>query len=258
MIAVWITFIFLLGLTVGSFLNVVIYRLPLDQSVVRPGSHCPHCKHPIRPWHNIPLLSYMLLRGKCADCKKPMSIRYPMVELLTGILFVTTAFRFGVQPILFIHDLPFVAALIAITFIDLEHRIIPDELSLGVLVLGLATSWVIPELGLVQSLLGAAVGFGIFYGFAWLYEWRTGRSGMGGGDIKLLAALGAYLGPQGVLVTILISSISGSLIGVLWAVLNKEKRLLGAAIPYGPFLVIGGLYSYWIGDISWLPFMKLM
>lgn len=176
---------------------------------------------------------------------------------MTGLLFFTTAYRFGVSPLLFIHDLPFVATLIAITFIDIDHRIIPDELSLGILVLGLLTAGFVPGLGWPQSLIGAAMGFAIFYGFAWVYEKRTGRSGMGGGDIKLIAGLGAFVGPMGVMGTILVSSLLGSVIGLGFGLFKKEERLMKVSIPYGPFLVIGGLYSYWIGDFSWLPFMTL-
>ena len=138
--------IFVLGLIVGSFLNVVIYRLPRDESVVKPGSRCVHCKKSIKPWNNIPLVSYALLKGKCAHCKKPISPRYPFVEFLTGLLFVTSAHKFGVNLLLFVHDLPFVSALIAVTFIDLDHRIIPDELSLGLVILGVITGGFVPGL----------------------------------------------------------------------------------------------------------------
>ncbi|MCM0605232.1 MAG: prepilin peptidase [Xanthomonadaceae bacterium] len=249
--------IFVLGLIVGSFLNVVIYRLPLDESVIKPGSHCTHCNKSINPWNNIPVVSFILLRGKCANCKKSISWRYPLVELLTAIAFVTTAHKFGVNLLLFVHDLPFVAALIAVTFIDLDHRIIPDELSLGLVGLGLLTGWATPGLGLIQSVSGAAVGFGLFFGFAWLYEKMSKRSGLGGGDIKLLAALGAFVGPVGVMNTVLMSSILGSIIGIIVGIRSQEKQLMMTAIPYGPFLVVGGLYSYWIGDLSWLPFMTM-
>lgn len=252
-----LSMIFILGLVVGSFLNVVIYRLPRDESVIKPGSRCTHCKKSIAPWHNIPLLSFALLKGKCAYCGKKISWRYPFVELLTGIVFVTTAHKFGVNLLLFVHDLPFVAALIAVTFIDLDHRIIPDELSLGLVALGLLTGWSVPGLGLIQSVVGAAVGFGLFFSFAWLYEKMSKRSGLGGGDIKLLAAIGAFVGPAGVMNTVLMSSILGSIIGIMVGLRQKDKQIMMTAIPYGPFLVVGGLYSYWIGDISWLPFMTL-
>ena len=246
-----------LGLTVGSFLNVVIARLPKNQSIVKPPSHCPECKTAIKWYDNIPALSYLILRGRCRACKATISFRYVFIELITALLFLTVKLRFGWDILLLVCDWPLISILIAITFIDLEHRIIPDVLSLGGLVLGLATSHWVPDLGLVSSLSGAALGFGLFYGVAWLYQWRTGKSGMGGGDVKLLAMLGAFLGPMGVLVTVLVSSVVGSVIGISWAFMSKQPNVMKVSIPYGPFLVIGGLYYYLIGNL-WLRFMTLM
>lgn len=242
------------GLIVGSFLNVVIHRLPRDESLIRPGSCCPNCQRPIRFYENIPLLSYLALRGKCSGCHKPIAIRYPVVEALTALLFVATAMRFGFTPLLFLRDWPFVALLVAITFIDFDHRIIPNELSLGGLVLGLATSYWTQDLGILGSVSGAALGFVIFYGFAWSYEHFTGRVGLGGGDIKLLAMLGAFLGPEGVFTTILVSSILGSVLGLLYGRLSKQSQVMRTTIPFGPFLVLGALYAYLLGEYVWLPF----
>jgi leader peptidase (prepilin peptidase)/N-methyltransferase len=236
-------------------MNVVVVRVPRKKSVVKPASHCPVCKEKIRWYDNVPVLSYLWLRGSCRFCKTKIPFRYVAIELLTALLFLATLIRFGAGPLLLVHDWPFVAILVAITFIDLEHRIIPDVLSLGGLALGLATSWWVPELGLIGSVAGAALGFGIFYGFAWTYHSLTGRSGLGGGDVKLLAMLGAFLGPMGVFVTILLSSVLGSILGVLWAILAKEKNVMKASIPYGPFLVVGGLYYYLLGNALWLQFM---
>ena len=262
-IPAWLThlFSFFMGLVVGSFLNVVIIRLPQKKSLSYPGSHCPTCGKPLRWYHNIPVLSFLALRGKCSQCHTRISIRYPIVEIMTGLLFWATELKWGFGYGLFIHDWPFVSLLVAITFIDLEHRLIPDKLSLPGIVLGLATAWIQP--GYLSAFEGAALGFGIFYGLAWLYQRFAGRSGLGGGDIKLLALLGAFLGPSGVFATILISSILGSVIGISWGIYEKRKSrgagsgasadLMAFAIPYGPFLILGGLYYYLLSDIFWLP-----
>ncbi|MGE0614306.1 MAG: A24 family peptidase [Bacteriovoracia bacterium] len=245
------------GLVVGSFLNVVIYRLPRDESVAWPASRCPQCQRPIRWYENLPVVSYLALRGKCRGCEKKISLQYPVVELLTALLFLFTVIRFGLTPLVIVRDLPLVASLIAVTFIDLEHRIIPDQLSLGGLVWGLATAWLTQDLGLLRAFIGAAAGFGIFYGFSWLYYLYAKRVGLGGGDVKLLAMLGAYVGFSGVLSTILLSSIAGSVIGVGWALINRKRDVMSVAIPYGPFLVFGALYTYYFRDLLWFPFTIL-
>ncbi len=248
--------VILLGLIFGSFLNVVIARLPHGKSVVKPRSACPKCSTPIAWYDNFPVLSYLILRGKCRKCSNPISFRYVMVELITALLFIAVKQRFGLGWLLLARDFPLILILVAVTFIDLEHRIIPDELSLGGLVLGLATSWWVPGLGLISSVIGAALGFIMFYAVAWFYQWRTGSSGLGGGDIKLLAMLGAFLGPMGVMVTVLVSSILGSVIGIAWALMSRQKSVMKVSIPYGPFLVIGGLYYYLLGTLGlWFQFM---
>lgn len=252
----WLTHLFsaLMGLVVGSFLNVVIMRLPQKKSLSYPGSHCPKCGKSLRWFHNIPVLSFLTLRGRCSQCKTPISLRYPIVEVLTGLLFLATEIKWGFVYTLFIHDWPFVALLVAITFIDLEHRLIPDKLSLSGLIIGLLTAGVQP--GYLQAIEGAAFGFCFFYALAWIYQRFAGRSGLGGGDIKLLAMLGAFLGPSGVFATILISSILGSVIGISWGLIEKKRNpqsLMAFAIPYGPFLILGGLYYYLLSDIFWLP-----
>lgn len=239
----------LIGLVVGSFVNVLVARVPKRKSVVRPGSHCPQCKKPIRWYDNIPVASFLLLRGRCRSCKKPISPRYVVIELLTAVLFLAMCVTFGLSPALFLRDWPFAALLVAITFIDLEHRIIPDRLSLTGIAFGILTSWLVPGFGFVPAIAGAALGFGIFYGFAWIYQAITGRAGMGGGDIKLLAMLGAFVGPTGVFTTILVSSLVGSVVGIAWALLARKKNVLLTSIPYGPFLVIGGLYYYLLGHL---------
>lgn len=256
-------FVILIGLCLGSFLNVVIYRLPLDLSLVRPGSQCPECKKPIPFWANIPLLGYLLIRGKCHYCKSEVSFRYPLVEMLTGILIYASFLRYGSEWIWWVRDLPWMCGLIALTFIDLDHRIIPDEINYGGLILGLLTSFWDQKLGWWQLWVGAAVGFILFYGLAYVYEWRTGQSGLGGGDIKLIAMLGAFLGTEGVITTIFVSSVVGSIVGILtMVVLRRTNKTEGEAdtpflkqtLPFGPFLVLGALYYYFFGDILWSPF----
>lgn len=259
-----------LGLIVGSFLNVVIVRLPRSISVVRPGSSCPECSASLRWWQNIPLLSYLLLRGKCAECKAPISIRYPVVELLTAVLFYAASVRFGAglaaashglsleSAFLWVRVLPFLALLIAMTFIDLEHRIIPDQLSLGGLVLGLLTSFLDPNFTVMDSFSGALLGFSLFFALAWGYQKFRGQMGLGGGDIKLIAMLGSFVGTQGVLFTICFSSMFGSIVGLLWAFAAKKsgKDMMQFAIPFGPFLVVGALVYYFLGDVLWFLFMS--
>jgi len=246
--------VIIFGLIIGSFLNVVVVRLPQGKSLVRPRSACPSCEKNIA-WHdNIPVLSFLILRGRCRFCKTQISIRYPVIELLTALLFLAAKVRFGLSPLLIIRDWPFISILVAITFIDLEHRIIPDRLSLGGLALGLLTAWLVPGFGLIKGLLGAAAGFGVFFVFAWLYEKLSKKSGLGGGDIKLLAMLGAFVGPVGIFFIILISSVLGSFVGITWALASGKKGVMSVSIPYGPFLVVGALYYYLIGDL-WLPSM---
>jgi leader peptidase (prepilin peptidase)/N-methyltransferase len=243
-----------LGLVVGSFLNVVIVRLPQEKSIVFPGSHCPKCQAKLHWYENIPVFSYLALRGRCRGCKDPISVRYPIVELITALLFITVKIKFGFSWLLFARDWPFISILVAVTFIDLEHRIIPDELSLGGLVLGLATAYWTQGLGLPASLIGASVGFGAFYGLAWIYLRLTKKSGLGGGDIKLLAMIGAFLGIGGVFAAILISSVFGSVVGIGWALISRKEKVMAVAIPYGPFLVVGALYYYLLGDLLWFQF----
>lgn len=265
----WVNcFVAVFGLFIGSFLNVVIYRVPRNESVAFPGSHCPKCGGQIRFYENVPVLSYLMLRGRCRHCKTSIPFRYPLVELMTGLLFLALKIRFGFSYWLFLKDFPFAAILIAVTFIDLDHRIIPDRLSLGGLVWGLALSLFDPSITILQSFIGAIVGFSFFYLIAWYYEWRTGKMGLGGGDIKLIAMIGAFIGPMGVLTTIFISSIVGSVFGIVLAVRQKsqtpalgedaEAGLMKYSLPYGPFLVLGGLYYHLLGEILWHPFMNLM
>ncbi len=225
--------VFIAGACVGSFLNVCICRLPEGQSVVSPGSACPRCGHRISWWENIPLLSYLILRAKCRGCGGRISMQYPLVEALGGILALVLWNRFGPGIELAIYA-PFLASLIVISFIDLKHQIIPDVLSLSGIILGLFCSFFNPHLEWYDSFLGVIVGGGILYAIAAGYLLIARKEGMGGGDIKLLAMIGAYLGWQAVFLVIFLSAVVGSAVGIAILALRKGHR--DSAIPYGPFL----------------------
>jgi leader peptidase (prepilin peptidase)/N-methyltransferase len=236
--------IFLWGLCIGSFLNVCIFRIPAAQSIVRPRSACPQCQTPIRFYDNIPILSYMWLKGRCRDCGQKIALRYPLVELLTGCLAWGTYFKFGLTVTGLIY-FAFIAALVVITFIDLDHRIIPDFITLPGIPLFLAASMVIPTITLLESIVGVLAGGGSLLAVAWTYKMITHKDGMGGGDIKLLAMIGALLGWQGVLLTIFVASAVGTLAGFAHMIQVRQKNMK-LAIPFGPFLAIGALvYIFW-------------
>ena len=240
---VMLAFSFILGAVIGSFLNVCIYRIPAGESIVHPPSRCPACGAGIR-WHqNVPILSYILLRGRCAACRVRISPRYPLVEALSGLLFALVFFHFGFQWATHVYWL-FAASLIVITFIDLDHQIIPDVISLPGIVVGFICSFAVPRLSWSDSLIGILVGGGSLYLVAVGYELLTKKEGMGGGDIKLLAMIGAFLGWQAVLPVIFLSSFVGSLVGVPIMLLKKADSKL--AIPFGPFLAAAALfYLFW-------------
>ena len=262
---------FLLGLLVGSFLNVVIYRLPLmlqrdwrqqccefleiedpqatkknkplswtKLSLVKPASYCPQCQHQIRAWENIPLVSYALLGGKCANCNVRIPARYPALELATGLLSALVAANFGATW-LTLALLLFVWALIVLTVIDFDHQLLPDDITLSLLWLGLAVNT--QELGTgvttQDSILGAIVGYLSLWSVYWVFKLATGKEGMGYGDFKLLAALGAWLGWQALLPVIVLSSLVGATFGIgSILLLGRDKS---APMPFGPFLAGAGL-----------------
>lgn len=246
----WDIWVVLLGLVMGSFASVLVERLPRDQSIVKPGSRCPKCSAKLKLYDNIPVVGYLWLRGRCRQCRAPISPRYLVLEVLMALLFYAFYTRYGFGVELLIRHFVLVTILIAITFIDLEHRIIPNELSLGGLGWALASSFIATDLTPLEAVIGAAIGYGFFAGTAWFYKWRTGRVGLGGGDVKLLACLGAYLGPEGVFTTIFVSSITGSLVGLVLGVTNKDRGFMKVAIPYGPFLILGALVHLLFG-INW-------
>jgi leader peptidase (prepilin peptidase)/N-methyltransferase len=242
------------GAATGSFLNVVIHRLPLHQSLSRPRSHCTKCERMI-PWYdNVPVLSWFLLRGRCRSCGEPFSFRYPMVELITAVLLVALLAKFG-PSIGLAFAFYFACSLLVVTYIDLDHRIIPDRVTLPGIVVGLLLALLAPadaRFAALQSwALGVVAGGGVLWLVAWGYELATGREGMGGGDIKLLAMIGAFLGWQGVLVTLLLASFIGSVIGIAWMLVRGADTKL--AIPFGPFLALGALVALFWGEqiVAW-------
>lgn len=266
----WIAAAAVLGLLVGSFLNVVILRLPermtamwrqearavleldaeqasLPPGIVREPSHCPHCKHPLSALDNIPLFGWLLLRGRCRYCRAPISIQYPLVELLSGVLSAVIVWKFGpTWPAL--AGLVFTWMLIALSGIDFRTQYLPDQLTLPLLWIGLLLS-LLPMFVLPTSaILGAAIGYLSLWSVYWLFKLLTGKEGMGYGDFKLLAALGAWMGPTALLPIILLSSLVGALLGGGLILLRKHQREV--PMPFGPFIAVAGWVWFVAGD--WL------
>jgi len=240
-----LAFVFAFGAIIGSFLNVCIARLPDGRSIVRPPSHCPKCQSFLAWYDNVPILSYLALGGRCRTCRVRISAIYPAVEVLTGALAVALFLRLG-PTLAFAGYFAFAAALVVITFIDLDHQLIPDVISLPGIVVGLAFSLVSPLVTPLDAALGVLAGGGTLLAVAWLYKTFRGQEGMGGGDIKLLAMIGAFLGWQSIFVTLFVGSVIGSIIGVGLMLYQRADTKL--AIPFGPFLAGGALvYLFW-GD----------
>ena len=238
-----------LGLAVGSFLNVCIHRIPLGTSVASPPSRCPACSYQLRWFDNIPLLSWAILRGRCRKCGNPISIRYPIVELLTMAMFVGHWWMFG-WTILMVVRLVFACALIVLFAIDLEHHLLPNVITLPGIVAGLICSLIVPP-GIVDAILGTLLGGGVLWAIGEAYYRYAGQEGMGGGDVKMLAMVGAFLGWKLVVVTLVLSSVAGSLIGLLVIALRRGD--MKYALPYGTFLALGALASSLFGDriVAW-------
>lgn len=278
----WIGFALLYGLAIGSFLNVVIYRLPEGRSIVSPGSACPGCETPISARDNIPVLSWLVLRGRCRHCRAPISARYPVVELVTGIVFAAVAWRFGASWFTPLYAL-FAAGLIAAAMIDFDHQIIPDEISVGGLLLGLGAAPVAVALeggvyldALLESVAGATLGGGLLWTVGFLHARVSvafGRTfahwpgegealprfieadywlwfpGLGLGDVKLLAMIGAFLGMFGVLETIVAASLLGLVLGIGFAVITRKP---GAPFGFGPAIAAGALLMLIFPLRTWL------
>jgi leader peptidase (prepilin peptidase) / N-methyltransferase len=236
--SVLIAFAFLLGSVIGSFLNVVIHRVPREMSIANPPSHCPHCQYRLQWYWNLPLLGWLMLRGRCRNCRAPISIRYPIVELLTGLLAVAVLLQYGPTPWA-IFQFAFVAALVAVTYIDIDHMIIPDVISLPGIAVGLVGQLLLPEGEFLLALIAVLAGGGGLLFIAWAHEKIRGVEGMGGGDIKLLAMIGAFTSPIGVLQTILVGSLVGSVIGIAYLAISRKGG--ETHIPFGPFLAFGAI-----------------
>ena len=244
-----LTILVMLGLAVGSFLNVCIHRIPRSQSLVRPPSRCPACEYQLRWFDNIPVASYAVILGRCRKCRTRISIRYPLVELATMALFVVHGEVFGWSALL-VPRLLFACAMVVLFAIDLEHHLLPNVITLPGIAIGLISSTVLPP-GLVDALLGVALGGGVLWLIGEAYYRFSGHEGMGGGDVKMLAMIGAFLGWKLVLITLVLSSVAGSLIG-LFVILIKRGGLK-YALPYGTFLALGALTASLAGEriVNW-------
>lgn len=241
--------IFLVGVALSSFLNVVITRLPQGEQVWAGRSRCPFCRAPL-PWRdNLPLLSYLWLKGRCRFCGTAIPWRYPLVELGGGLLALALWHRFPASVLLLAYG-PFCAALLALSVIDLEHRLLPDAITLPAIGLGLALAALLPHLTLLNSAGGALLGGLLFFAVGWVYEKLTGKPGLGGGDVKLMAFIGAFLGIQALPWVIFIGAALGTLAGVAGA-LGRDRWRRGQwrtfPIPFGPFLAAGALVYLFVG-----------
>jgi leader peptidase (prepilin peptidase)/N-methyltransferase len=263
-------FSFAFGACVASFLNVCIWRLPRNESVVKPASHCPKCNAAIKWYQNIPVISYVALGGRCADCREPISIRYTIVELLGGLLFLMAYLQWSIpaafadapvatmRPLLDFASVPVYwlvfSGLILGSFIDLEHFYLPDRVTIGGMVLGVPLSFLVPELQLEKrpldalcwSAAGLAFGFFFLWAMGWFFSKVFKKDALGFGDVKLMGAVGAFFGPVAVLFTLILSSLVGSVVGV--AMMARGKAKLGGftAVPYGPFIALGvAVWMFW-------------
>lgn len=228
------------GALVGSFLNVCIYRLPREESVAWPASHCPQCRHPIAPYDNIPVLSYLVLGGRCRACRNPIPMRYPLVEVANALGWVAIVWYFGLTAPAVLYAL-FFSSMLVITGTDLSHTIIPDSVTLPGMVIGLVGAATILPVGLLNSVLGVVVGGGLLWALAAASPYLFGKEGMGGGDIKLLGMVGAFLGWRPALLTIMIGALVGSIVGLSligFKVLRRDEY-----IPFGPFLALGAVLA---------------
>lgn len=268
---------FLWGAATGSFLNVCIYRIPRDESVVKPRSHCPHCNQLI-PWYlNIPIFSYLMLMGRCRFCKARITPRYVLVELLVAALFLLVWLKYnvvmgarplGVVPIVSAGLVPvlwlYVSGLVLATFVDFEHMIIPDSVSIGGMIVGVILSPLVPAMhgvdtalaALIQSAIGLALGFGMLWSIGKLGSAIFRKPAMGFGDVKLIGAIGAFTGWQGVLFTVVGSSLVGSVVGISLVLVGGKR--MQSRIPYGPYLAVAAVIWIFWGQTWWQAYLDLL
>lgn len=237
------------GLAVGSFLNVCIHRLPLKQSVVHPGSRCPSCGYELRWYDNLPVLSYVLLRGRCRSCRQGISLQYPVIEVITAVVFLAHWYAFGPTALLAAR-LVFGCALIVLFMIDLEHQILPDVITLPGIVIGLALSFALPP-GPTMSLLGVLLGGGLLWAIAELWYRLRHVEAMGFGDVKMLAMIGAWLGVKMVVMTFVLSSMMGGLVGVV--LIASRRADMATKVPFGTMLAVAALIASLYGGplLAW-------
>ncbi|HQP52100.1 MAG TPA: prepilin peptidase [Syntrophorhabdaceae bacterium] len=247
--------VFILGTIVGSFLNVCIYRLPREKSIISLHYFCPSCEGPIGFYDNIPILSYVLLKSRCRNCNTKISIRYPTVEFITALLFLLLYKKTGLNIELLVLML-FVAVLIVISLIDFEFKIIPDILSLGGLVIGFMLSFTRPFFGLLDSLYGILLGGGVLFAIAYLYQLCAKREGLGGGDIKLLGMIGSFIGIKGVLFSLISGSLVGTIVGIPLMLIKGQDTKYG--IPFGPFLSFGAIVYIFYGNMFIIMLLNLL
>ena len=242
--------IFILGLIVGSFSNVCIYRIPKNESIIFPASHCPKCRSNISPKDNIPLLSFILLKGRCRNCKSKISIQYPIVELLTGLIYLIIYLTYGlsVQTLIYI---VLSSALVIIAFIDLNEQIVPDVISLPGIVIGFIISFFVPYISFINSALGVLVGGGIILIIGLVGSVIFKKEAMGGGDVKLAAMIGAFLGWRYIIISLFLGFFLGALAGI-FLIMSKIKSREDV-VPFGPFIVLGSFITLLWGEkiISW-------
>lgn len=248
------TYAFIIGACIGSFLNVIIYRTPRELSIVKPRSFCPGCNKPIPLRRNIPIVSYFVLQGKCPDCSSKISWRYPFVEVLTAVIFLLIV-TLQKEPLHWIFNFYLMSALIVTTLVDLEHWIIPDAVTLPGIIVGFISSFIVPQFHWIDSLLGILFGGGSLLLVGYLYLWLAKKEGIGGGDIKYLAMVGAFMGIQDTLLVLIMSSLIGSLVGLIIVLTRGGSGK--TAIPFGPFLAAATLTVFVFGKPIWEWYLSL-
>ncbi len=244
---VWLS-VFILGTIFGSFLTVCVHRVPKGQSVVAPRSACPHCGRQIYWYDNVPIFSFLWLRGRCRACHTRIPLRYPIIELANGVGYLLVVWRFGFTwPTIVYAGL--VSVFLVVSWIDWDHKIIPDAITLPGIVVGFLCATLLLPTGWINSLVGILVGGGLLLVLAWVSPFLFGKEGMGGGDIKFLAMVGAFLGWQQALLTLMVGSVVGAVVGI--ALLATKVLQRGQYIPFGPYLALGGLIAILWGPELW-------